>query len=55
MDKITLAFTIEEVNGILSALGQMPYAQVASLVDNIRQQATPQVQAQQSAASNDSE
>jgi hypothetical protein len=47
---IKLELSLEEVNGVLQALGQMPYAQVAPLVEKIRQQATPQVQAIQEAA-----
>jgi len=43
---IKLELTVEEVNGILQALGNMPYAQVVALVENIRNQATPQVQVQ---------
>lgn len=43
---IKLELTVEEVNGVLQALGNMPYAQVVALVENIRNQATPQVQAQ---------
>jgi len=41
---ITLNLELQELNGILTALGQMPYAQVAELVEKIRQQAIPQVQ-----------
>lgn len=41
--KITLTLNVAEVNGILQALGQMPYAQVVSLVLNIQQQAQAQV------------
>ena len=44
---INLNLEIAEVNGVLTALGQMPYAQVAELVEKIKQQAIPQVQAQQ--------
>ena len=44
--KLKFEFTIEEANAILGAIGQMPYAQVAGLVDNIKQQAAPQVQQQ---------
>ena len=44
METIKLEFSIDEVNGILQAVGQMPYAQVAGLVDKIREQAGPQVQ-----------
>jgi hypothetical protein len=47
---IKLELTLEEVNGVMQALGQMPYAQVSGLVDKIRGQATPQVQAAQSPA-----
>jgi hypothetical protein len=43
---IHLELTIDETNGVLQALGNMPYAQVVALVENIRNQATPQVQAQ---------
>ena len=43
---IKLELTVEEVNGVLQSLGNMPYAQVVALVENIRNQATPQVQAQ---------
>lgn len=40
---ITLTLVLEEVNGILMALGQLPYAQVAGLVEKVREQATSQV------------
>jgi hypothetical protein len=40
---ITLELVLEEVNGVLMALGQLPYAQVAGLVEKIRDQATSQV------------
>ena len=43
---IKLELTVEEVNGVLQSLGNMPYAQVVALVEKIRAQATPQVQAQ---------
>jgi hypothetical protein len=43
---IKLELTVEEVNGILQSLGNMPYAQVVALVENIRAQATPQIQVQ---------
>jgi hypothetical protein len=41
--KITLEFTLPEVNGILQALSQLPFAQVAQLIQNIQTQAQPQV------------
>jgi hypothetical protein len=40
---ITLTLVLEEVNGILMALGQLPYAQIAGLVEKVREQATSQV------------
>jgi len=47
---INFEFTIEEANLILGALGRMPYESVFQLVDNMRNQAGPQVQALQEAA-----
>ena len=41
---ITLTFSVEEVNSILSALSKFPYEQVKGLIDKIQEQATPQVQ-----------
>jgi hypothetical protein len=41
--KLTFEFTVDEINAILGALGNVPYAQVAGIIDNIRQQAAPQV------------
>lgn len=41
---IKLELEIAEVNGILTALGQMPYIQVQALIAKIQQQAAPQVQ-----------
>ena len=41
---INLSLELNEVNGILAALGQMPYAQVRELIEKIQQQAVPQVQ-----------
>ena len=37
-------FTIEEVNLIMNSLGRMPYEAVYQLIDNVRQQAGPQLQ-----------
>jgi hypothetical protein len=39
-----LDLTINDVNVILQALGNAPYAQVFELVEKIRTQAQPQVQ-----------
>lgn len=36
-------FSINEINAILNALGQQPYAQVAELINTIRVQAAPQM------------
>lgn len=38
--KINLELSIEEINQILATLNQMPYGQVAVLVENIKTQAT---------------
>jgi hypothetical protein len=43
---IKLELSIEEVNGILMALGKAPYEMAQPLVDKIKQQAVPQVQLQ---------
>jgi hypothetical protein len=42
-----LELTIEEINVIMQALGNAPYAQVAALVQKIREQVQPQVAAPQ--------
>mgnify|MGYP003353052145 FL=1 len=47
---IKLELDLNELNGVLGALGQMPFAQVEPLVNKIRQQAIPQAQAEQEAA-----
>ena len=41
--KIKLELEEAEVNGILSALGQMPFVQVQALINNVLGQARPQV------------
>jgi hypothetical protein len=43
---IKLELSLEEVNAILSALGKAPYEFSQPVVDKIKQQAIPQVQAQ---------
>ena len=40
---ITLKLPLGAVNGILSLLAEKPYAQVADLIQAIREQAMPQV------------
>ena len=47
---ISLNLTLEEVNGVLVALGNMPFAQVEPLVNKIRSQAQPQFEAAQAQA-----
>lgn len=38
-----LELDLNEVNGVLNALGQLPYAQVEGLITKIRTQAIPQL------------
>lgn len=42
-DKLKFEFTLDEANAILQLVSQGAYAQVAGLIDNIKQQAAPQV------------
>ena len=42
---IKLDLEIEEVNGVLMALGKAPYEMAQPLIDKIKQQGIPQVQA----------
>jgi hypothetical protein len=41
---IELKLDLNEVNGILTALGQMPYVQVKDLIAKIQAQAQPQLE-----------
>ena len=41
---IELKLDLNEVNGILTALGQMPYVHVKDLIAKIQAQAQPQVE-----------
>ena len=41
---IKLELSIEETNGILHALSQLPYVQVVALIEKIKTQAQSQVQ-----------
>ncbi|MER5649286.1 hypothetical protein [Streptosporangium sp. NPDC002524] len=43
MQKINLTLTLPEVNQILDALGNLPYAQVYELVATVQQQAQGQL------------
>jgi hypothetical protein len=42
---IELKLTVEDVNGILSALGKAPYELAHPIIEKIRLQGVPQVQA----------
>ena len=42
---INLELSVQEINLILQALGQAPYVQVADIIDKVRTQAAPQVEA----------
>lgn len=45
--KITLKYDLERLNGLLAELGKLPFAQSAQYIQEIHQQAIPQIQAQQ--------
>lgn len=42
---INLKFNIDEINELLTALGQLPYTQSFQLIQAIHSQAIPQIQA----------
>ena len=44
-NEIKVTFTLEQVNALLGRLGQLPYAQVADLVEGIRSIVVPQIPA----------
>jgi len=52
---IKIELTLDETNSVLQALGNMPYAQVVALVENIKNQAIPQVPAPETAPAPDAE
>jgi hypothetical protein len=41
--EINITFTLEQVNAVLQRLGQLPYAQVADLVEGIKSITIPQI------------
>lgn len=43
--ELHLKLSLDQVNIILAALGKQPFETVAPLIDSIRQQAQPQLQA----------
>ena len=47
---ITLNLTLPQINTVLGVLSAASYNQVAEVIDTIRLQATPQVEAQRSIA-----
>lgn len=48
--RITLSYSLEEVNHLLTLLGALPFNQSAPIIDNIRMQAMPQLPAQEVAS-----
>jgi hypothetical protein len=48
--EINLKFTIDEINELLSALGQLPYTRSFQLIQAIHDQAIPQIQVANTAA-----
>ena len=49
VQKVTLEFTVDELNVVLAGLGELPAKASLALIDKIRSDATKQLQAQQSA------
>ena len=43
METVQLTLTIEEINKLLTALGQQPYLAVFELIANVQQQVTDQL------------
>jgi hypothetical protein len=41
--KLKFEFTVNEINTVLQGLGQLPFVQSVELINNIKQQAAPQV------------
>ncbi len=46
-EEIQLTLSVEEINKALTALGNLPYAQVFMLIDKIKQQAEAQINSQE--------
>ena len=42
-EKINLSFTLEDLNALLTLLGQLPFSQSAPVINDIHQQAVPQM------------
>jgi hypothetical protein len=52
MQQIDLKLSLDDVNTILEALGQMPYIRVYQLIAKLQQQAEPQVQGEPASLAN---
>jgi len=50
MNSIKIELTLDEVNVILAGLGELPAKASLSVIDRVRTQVLPQVQAQQAPA-----
>lgn len=44
MEPLTLHLSVQELRLVLQALGTQPYANVHQFIDNLQQQAAPQLQ-----------
>ncbi|HEY0737443.1 MAG TPA: hypothetical protein VGD69_21170 [Herpetosiphonaceae bacterium] len=53
MQPVQLSLSLNEVNTVLEALGQMPYIKVYQLIGKIQQQAQEQLQQEQRQAAED--
>ena len=53
--EINIKLDLQEVNGVISVLAQLPFSQVADLVNKIRNQAIEQVQAAEQAQADTTE
>ena len=42
-EQLTIKLTLNEVNTVLTALGNLPYVQVHTLIHNLQNQAGPQL------------
>jgi hypothetical protein len=54
MTLLQIVLSLEETNQVLSALGEQPYSKVHALIEKIRAQAVPQLQAHEQPLENES-
>lgn len=47
MKELTIKLTVEQVQRALNFLGQAPYAEIADIIDSIKQQANEQLSEQE--------